>query len=344
MAVTPISPVKLTPLQSSGEMSGFPMNMPGQTDNPYTLGHWSLSLVIRVSLGLLVAAGITLMLVRASELILTLNGPIDQFWKSMTGFILWQGQEVVGVFLGAMMAGAGRSGMLTVGVLLGLIAGFMTLLIFPINPDISQSLYFAMPAWFTVAGGLGAWIGESLWHPQHRKSIKILSNRTLTQDQQESNAIQLLRQAVLGLIFANIRWVKVILAVVIILPTLWFTHDALNWLLIKFGLTAWVTEVGLQKAWVEIMIKIIIIMLAAAMTGAGTAHGIAHGFWTGLICGVLDLLQRVFFPSEDGLIPNVILKEVGWCFLLCVISGGLGALIIPPIMYLAMKRRHTSLR
>ncbi len=344
MAVTVVSPSKMTPLPPPVQPAGYPVNMTGQTDNPYTPGHWSQSLIIRVMLGLLVAAGVTLMLMRASELILTMNGPLDQFWKSITGFILWQGLEVVGVFLGAMIAVAGRNEMLTVGILLGITVGFLTLIIVPTNPEISQSLYFAMPAWFTVAGALGAWIGESLWHPQYRKSIKMVSSRTLTQEQQESNATQVLRQAVLGLIFAHIRWIRVILAVVVILPTLWYTHQVVSWLFIKLGLTAWVTEVGLQKAWVETMIKIIIIMLAAAMTGAGTSHGIAHGFWTGVICGVLDLLQRVFFPPEEGLVPNAILWEVGWVFLLCVAAGGFGALIIPPIMYLAQKRRPASIR
>jgi hypothetical protein len=344
MAVTAASPSKLIPLQTPGQPAGYPVNMTGQAENPYTPGHWSQSLVIRVMLGLLVTAGVTLMLIRATELILTWDAPLGEFWKSISGFIVWQSLELVGVFLGAMMAVAGRNEMLTVGFLLGTTVGFLTLIILPTNQNIPQPLYFAMPAWFTVAGALGAWIGESLWHPQHRKSIKIISSRTLTQDQQESNATQLLRQAVLGLIFANIRWLKVILAVVIILPTLWYTHEAVSWVMLKLGLSAWVVEVGLQKAWVETMVKIIVIMLAAAMTGAGTTHGIAHGFWTGVICGVLNLLQRVLFPSEDGLNVNAILWEVAWCFLLCVISGAFGALIIPPIMYLAQKRRHASIR
>jgi len=344
MAVTALSPNKLTPLQPPGQQAGYPVSQTGQTDNPYTPGHWSQNLVIRIILGLLVAGGVTLMLIRAAEIILTWNGSLDQFWRSTAGFIVWQSLELIGVFLGSMMAVAGRNQMMTLGVLIGITVGFLTLLIVPIYPEIPQTLFFAMPAWFTVAGAVGAWLGESFWHPQYRKNIRSLSNRNLTQDQQETSLTLVVRQAVLGMIFANVRWVKVILAVVIILPMLWYTHDILVWSLSRLGLSSWAAEVGLQKGWVETMIKILVVLLASAMAGAGTNHGVAHGFWIGVLCGVLNLLRRVLLPTGDNLPVNDILWEVGWVFILCVASGGFGALIIPPIMYLAQKRRPAPKR
>lgn len=344
MAVTAPSPNKYAPLQPTGQALGYPLGMAAQADNPYTPGHWSQSLVIRLMLGLLVAAGVTYMLVRLTEVILIWFMPIETFWQSLAGFITWQSLEVVGVFFGGMMAAAGRNQMMTLGVLLGCMVGFLTLAIIPNNSQIAPTLFFAMPAWFTVAGAAGALLGEILWHPQYRKNIRVLSNRTLAEGQQETGVSQMIRHAVLGMIFANVMWLRVILAVAVILPTLWYTHDMVNWVLIKLGLTAWVAEVGLLKSTVETMIKITVIILAATLASAGTTHGIAHGFWIGVLSGVLNLLRRVLFPTDDGLPVNDILWEVGWVFMLCVAAGGFGALVLPPIMYLAKKRQPASLR
>jgi hypothetical protein len=347
MALTVLSPSKFSPLQNPGQLQGTPLGMAGQADNPFLPGHWSHSFIIRIIIGLLVTSGVTFMLMRVTELILIWYMPIDGYWKSLAGFITWQSLEIVGVFLGGMMVAAGRNQMMMLGILLGIIVGFLTLILFQTNDNVPRSLYFAMPAWFTVAGAMGAWVGESLWHPQYRKSIRILSNRTLTQDQREISLSQLIRQAVLGMIFANIRWLKVIVAVIAILFALWYTHDAVNWMLLKFGLTGWVAEVGLKKSWVEMMVQISVVILAATFVGAGSMHGIAHGFWTGVICGVLNLLLHVFIPKQPGddVLPvNDILWEVGWVFMLCVAAGGFGALVLPPIMYLAQKRQPASLR
>lgn len=346
MAMNVLSPNKFTPLQNPSQLSGTPLGLAGQTDNPYLPGHWSHSYIIRMIIGLLVAAGLTFMLICLTELILTWYSPVDLFWKSLAGFITWQCLEVVGVFLGGMMVAAGRNQMLILGILLGIMVGFLSLIVFPANTNVAPSVYFLMPAWFMMAGAMGAMLGESLWHPQNRKSIRILSNQTLAQDQQQITVSHLIRQAVLGMIFASIHWLRVILAIMAILLALWYTHDVVNWILIKTGLTAWVAEVGLKKSWVETMVQVTVVILAATMVGAGTMHGIAHGFWTGVICGVLNLLLRVFVPRQPGdeLPVNDILWEVGWVFIVCIAAGGFGALVLPPIIYLAQKRRPASLR
>ncbi|HQR41871.1 MAG TPA: hypothetical protein PLX97_04285, partial [Gemmatales bacterium] len=169
-------------------------------------------------------------------------------------------------------------------------------------------------------------------------------NAKLTQQEDELSVSQLLRKAVLGMIFANINWLRVMLAVVLILPTLWYATDAVNTVIIKTGLLPWVMESGLQKAWVATMIKIAMVILCGAMAGAGTTHGIAHGFWTGVICGVLNLLLHVLFPKDNTLLVDNILWEVGWVFVLSIVSGGFGALAIPPMMYLAQRRNPTLAR
>lgn len=315
-----------------------------QSDNPYTLGHWSQNLLIRLMIGVIVTAAVTLLLVRIAELVLFWFTPVAPFWKTFGGFLLWQGLEIVGVFIGAMLCVAGRAEMMTMGMLLGLLVGCLSLALLPTNPSVSPTLYFAMPGWFLVFSCMGAWLGELLWHPQFRQNTRVVSTAKLTQGEDEISITQLIRKAILGLVFANIRWLKVILAVLIIIVTLRYTHDALSWFIVKTGLSTWIAEVGMQKSWVETMIKMIVIILCGTMVGAGTTHGIAHGFWIGVICGVIDLLLHVIVPRETVLEVNEILWEIGWVFLLCIASGGFGAQVIPPIMFLAQRRRPASLR
>lgn len=342
MALIATSPSKLVTPSAVKDEARLAMLAAGQTDNPFTTGHWSQSLIIRTAIGLLVTAGVTLMLIRIADLVMLSLDFGDGFWKSIGGFILWQGLQAVGTFFGAMMATAGRNQMMTLGILLGMIVGFMTLIIFPTNPSVPPTLYFAMPAWFTVAGVFGAMLGEWLWHPHFRRAVRMNSN--LTKNQQETSFAQLIRSALLGLIFANVRWLKVILAVAVIIPTLWYTHDFVTWVLLRFGLISWATDVGLQKSWVETMFKTGVIVFAVTAVGAGTMHGVAHGFWCGVFSGVINLLLHVIFPPKEGLPVNSILWEMGWVFVLCIISGGFGALVVPPMMYLAKKRQKAILR
>lgn len=344
MPLNVMSPNKFVPTASMKEEARLAFIASGQADNPYTPGHWSQSYIIRTVIGMLVTAGATISLLKMAELVVLWITPIDAFWKGVAGFIVWQSVQMVGVFLGGMMVAAGQNQTLTLGLLLGIMVGFLTLIVFPTNPNVPQALYFAMPAWFTVSGAFGAWVGELLWHPMHRKSLRLVSNAKLTPESKDLGFGQVVRNAVLGMIFANIHWLRVILAVILIIPTLWGASAFVNFLIMKLGLGAWVLEVGLQKLWVATMIKIGMVVLCAAMVGAGTTHGIAHGFWTGVICGVANLLLHVFIPREEVLPVDQILWEVAWVFGLCVIAGGFGALAIPPMMYLAQKRRPVSLR
>jgi hypothetical protein len=277
------------------------------------------------------------LLMRLIEIVLYEYTAVDVFWKTLGGFIVWQVVQSIGVFFGAMMSVAGRYQLLTLGILLGLIVGFLTIMVQPLNPEVPTVVNFFMPIWYAIASAIGAWIGELLWYPQLRRSLRA-SSAKLTKQEDELSLTQVVRRAVLGMIFANIKWLRVFLAVILILPTLWWATDAVNTIIIKSGLMMWVMQSGLQKAWVATMIKISMVILCGAMAGASTNHGIAHGFWVGVICGVINLLVNVLFPKDNTILVDVILWEVGWVFVLSIVSGGFGALAVPPIMYLAQRR------
>ncbi len=331
-------PPNFTPLFADGPMPYSTMP-PELADNPYTSGHWSQNIIVRIVVGLLISLGTTVMLLKSAELIIDEFTQVDAFWKSLAGFIVWQLIQMAGVFFGAMLACAGRNEMLTLGILIGITMGFLSMILLPTHSAVPPTVYFIMPAWFVVASGIGGWLGEYLWHPMTRRATRIINTSKLTEEQTELNLTQTIRKALLGMIFAHIKWLRVIFAVVVIIASLWFTHDVVKWLLVNFGLSEWATHVGLQKMWLDWMIKVLIVILCGAVAGAGTMHGIAHGFWTGVICSVVNLLLHVFVPKENALPVQLVLLEIGWVFVLCIFAGGFGALVIPPMIYLAQKRR-----
>lgn len=315
-----------------------------QTDNPFTPGHWSQNIVIRLAIGVGVTVGITILLMRLIDLAMFWTGSDEKFWNTLAGFITWQTIQVIAVFFGSMLAVAGRNEMVLLGLLIGMVVGFTTLILFPTNPHVSSTLYFAMPAWFAVSSTLGAIIGESLWHPLQRKQARTTSISKLTQEHADMSIMQTVRMAIVNMILANIRWIKVILASACIVATLWFAQPAVNWIISKFGLQDWVQEVGLQKSWVVTMLKITVVILGATFAGSSTMHGIAHGFWVGLMSGVANLLLHVFIPKTEVLPTDLILWEIGWVFAVSIAAGGFGAHVIPPMIVLAQRRRPASLR
>jgi hypothetical protein len=331
-------PPNFTPLFADGPVPYSTMP-PELADNPYTPGHWSQNIVVRIMVGLLVSLGVSVMLYKAAELIIVNFTPVEPYWKTLTGFITLQAVQMAGVFFGAMLACAGRNDMLTLGVLIGISMGFLSMIFLPTHGAVPTTLYFIMPAWFVVASGIGGWLGEFYWHPLDRRERRIISTSKLTEDRADMSMMQIVRKALLGMIFANIYWIRVFFAVICIIPTLWLTHDFVKWCLLNFGLTAWSMEIGLQKVWVEVMIKVLMVFICAAVAGAGTTHGIAHGFWVGVICTVINLLMHVFIPKENPWTVDQILLELGWVFVLSIMAGGFGALVIPPMIYLAQRRR-----
>lgn len=333
-----VPPQNFTPLFADGPMPYSTMP-PELADNPFTPGHWSQNIIVRIIVGLLVSLGVTVMLLKAAELVVGNFTAVEPFWKTLAGFIVWQAIQMVGVFFGAMLACAGRNEMLTLGVLIGLTMGFLSMILLPTHSAVPPTLYFIMPVWFLVASGIGGWLGEYFWHPLNRREKRVISTSKVTDEHTDMSFSQVVRKAILEMIFANIYWIKVILAVACIIPTLWFTHDFVKWFLLNMGLSEWATTVGLQKSWVELMIKVLVVLLCAAFAGAGTMHGVAHGFWIGVICSVVNLLLHVFVPKENALPVDQVLLEIGWVFVLCILGGGFGALVIPPMIYLAQRRR-----
>jgi hypothetical protein len=106
------------------------------------------------------------------------------------------------------------------------------------------------------------------------------------------------------------------------------------------GINVDLLQVGVRKGLIIMMTKMGIVILAATLAGAGSSHGLAHGFWVGVIVSVGNLLHSVLFVNPGETIDVIaILSEIGWVWIICILAGGFGSRVIPPMIYLAKKRR-----
>lgn len=306
--------------------------------NPYTPGHWSQSLILRICLGVFFALSVNYVLRRSVDIALILLGiEVEPFWGTMVGFIALQVSQALALLIATMLASAGRGDTLTLGLLIGVTVGFITMLLMPLTQLVPQPLYFMMPAWHALAGATGAKLGEWIWHPPLVKRQAAASG---LQQQEDLGLFQVIRNALVGMVFANIRWLRVIFATALILGALWYTDDFVKYVIRYFNLATYVLQEGVQKRVIVLMLQGAVVVLAATLAGATTMHGIAHGFWTGVIAGVINLLRYVFFRNPTDPIDVIgILSEIGWVWIVCVVAGGFGAHVLPPLSYLAQKRR-----
>jgi hypothetical protein len=322
-------------LSAAASLHETGLGMGATAANPYTPGHWTQSLLLRASLALLFTAGMTFVLRRLTDaLLIALNFDAEKYWRSLAGFMTWQPEQMAALIVGTMLACAGRCNCLGLGILIGLLAGFLSVIGFGDNPNVPLMLWIMLPLWHAVGGAVGAKIGEAIWHPPVQKP----QGPVMPVAAQEARSLaQNVRQAISGLVFAHLRWWRILLACVVVLTSLWYMGDLLSWLIRALHLNPEVMQTGLQKGLLLMMLKVAAVGIAAAMAGATTSHGIAHGFWVGVISGVMNLLHYVWF--EESIDVITILSEIGWVWLLCIVAGGFGAHLMPPLAYLAEKRR-----
>jgi hypothetical protein len=329
----------------SGSLSNdLTLGMGATAANPYTPGHWSQSILLRAILGLLFTAGLLFVFRRLTDAVIILAGmDMSAFWGSETGFYVWQPEHFVAVVLGTMLASAGRSNTMVLGAMLGLIVGFIVLLALPglqmpINVDVWSLLYYILPVWSAAAGALGGKLGEIFWQPPAEKDYRPTTAPLV--EHETFGMLNYVRNALFGLVFANIRWLRVLLASLIILAGLWYMNDLLNWLIRYIaGANYDPFQLGIQKRLMVNMVQGAVVIVCAALAGANSQHGLAHGFWVGVIVGVVNLLRYVLFPGPEPLDVTSILGEIGWVWLVSLLAGGFGAMVMPPMAYLAQKRQ-----
>jgi hypothetical protein len=329
----------------SGSISNeLTLGMGATAANPYTPGHWSQSIILRAILGLVFTAGFLFVLRRLTDAVVLLLGmDSPAFWKSEAGFYTWQPEQFIGIVLGTMLASAGRNHTMVLGAMLGAITGFVVLLSLsalemPINVDVSSLLYYLMPVWSAAAGALGGKLGEILWHSPESKDYRPIAAPSI--DQETLGIVFHLRNALFGLVVANVRWLRVLIVSIVILLGLWYMTDLVNWTIRYFaGGNYDPFQLGIRKSLMVSMLQGAVVIFAAAVAGAGSQHGLAHGFWVGVIVGVANLLRYVLFPGPEPLDVTAILGEIGWVWLVSLLAGGFGAMVMPPMAYLAQKRQ-----
>ncbi|MCI0685455.1 MAG: hypothetical protein L0Y71_25420 [Gemmataceae bacterium] len=132
-------------------------------------GHWQHSSWGRVVVGLILAQGLALGLKQLLTAGFLARGDATSgLWGTVTGLALLHSFHALGLLVGGAVAGAGQERGTFVGCLVGLGNGMIFLTLQPFNQLLPDLYHFGQPLLHVVFGGIGGWIGSSIWMPTPR--------------------------------------------------------------------------------------------------------------------------------------------------------------------------------
>jgi len=129
---------------------------------------WQQSIWGRILIGLILAQGVYHGVRHlATAGLLALDGADAQtLWSGLDGFLMLQGMQLVGLFFGGLLAGAGQRQGAAYGMVLGIWNGVLVVLIQPsMAEQFNTVTLYGLPLLQAGVGALAGWLGGLIWRP-----------------------------------------------------------------------------------------------------------------------------------------------------------------------------------
>jgi hypothetical protein len=292
---------------------------------------WQDTAVGRLFVGVLLAQGLAYglrLLCNAGLLVTVEEVPLD-VWATLTGLILLQGLQGVGLLVGGALASAGQARGVLLGSAVGLVNGFLSLVLQRLNGEpVTEVLLYGQPILHLAFGTLGGLVGSLIWSPLPPLTLATPPGQAGAKDQAARPhplwaAPVAWRRVVLGtvIVVAGVFWPKVILGVVL---------DASQG---KMSLST-----HLQAELVTWEVSALIVILGAGLAGATACSGFKQGLFVGV--GAILFLAAAQVGGHSQGMEHTVLSLLG-IVTLSVVGGWFGGQLFPPLQG---GRRRRSLR
>lgn len=295
-------------------------------------GGWQQTPWGRLAIGLILAQGIFHGLRHLCQAGLLASDAADQkeFWDSLSGLALMQGLQIIGLFIGALLAGAGQRQGVVYGAVLGVWNGVLLVLVQPEQSELLNKVtLYALPLLQAGLGALAGWVGSVIWRPLTPAVVPGASRALLKTIKRERRKW-----------FAGpVAWPRVVIGTAAAVGgTLW-AGVALD-LVLKASDNALTPGSNLQARVVTWEITALAILAGAAVAGATTRNGLKQGLVVGIATAAVLIgirLASPYAPSFELLVATMFAPVI-----LGILGGGFGSKLLPPIVSNRMRSLHAS--
>jgi hypothetical protein len=276
----------------------------------------------RVFIGLFLAQGLFYGLRHLlTGIILTVQGQgsVQEALATLPGLVGVQVLQVLALLLGGMLAGAGQRSGVLLGLLLGVLNGVVAVVAqqWPATASHSFLPAYYQPLIQAFVGGLGGWIGCTVWKP-----LSVL----LGPEQANVKAKPVIPLPSTPLFAGRVHWFRSVFgSLFAIVGSLSATYLLEHVVLVSND--SLVTDSYWQEKVVTWEIKALAMLLGGALAGACTANGFKQGLVVGFLSG-LAVSAALFLRTPNLKIAGLTMVS---SLSLSIAGGWFGSQLFPPV-------------
>lgn len=313
-----------------------------------TKAKWQHTVWGRCLIGLLVAQGLYYCLLQLSSAIVLLTEADDlAHWRdSFPGLMVEQSLQAVSLLVGGMLAGAGHRKGMTYGLIVGVYNVMLVLLVKVLTGgNVSQIagdalrmlLLFSQPPLQIVFGGLGGYLGRTIWKPM----LPVVVERPLPGPPGILPTTPRHGPSVLA---GPISWFRISIGAAVAVAGTLSATTILNLILVSDLIKD--LDSRMQANFVIWEISVLAMVLGGVVAGSSSSNGVKQGLIVGIVSSIVLVIFYVFqHPDKEaaqtlafkllGLEVGLIWQKIFFTIVselpLGILGGWFGSQLLPPL-------------
>jgi hypothetical protein len=243
-------------------------------------------------------------------------------WTTLSGLVLAQGLQGLGLLVGGAMAGAGQRRGILFGTVVGVWNGMVFVLLLQINKEpVTQMALYGIPTLHTAFGAMGGWLGRLIWKP-------LPSLHLAGMDSGKGPRIRVPGIAKPWALSGPVSWGRVMAGAAVAVGGATWANVILEFVL-EASEGKLKIESQLQAQLVSWEIIGLAVLVGSGLAGATTANGMKQGLFVGCFsCAALLALQMGNPKATLEKLVFITLLTLG----LSLAGGWFGGQLFPPVV------------
>jgi hypothetical protein len=275
----------------------------------------------RILVGLLVAQGLSYGLQQAftAGLMASVGDHEGNVWMTLTGLLVLQGLQLLGLLAGGTLVGAGQRRALLYGALVGVWNGLLFLVLHGgLWNTFSPVTLYGQPILQMAFGAVGGYVGMLIWPPP--PALAAPARMTLRQARPTRKAA--------GSLDGPILWWRVLAGAGLAIAGCVFASAILDFVL-EAGRGRFSVRTHLEDQLLTIEIIALVVFTGGALAGANTANGLKQGLVVGV--GVATVMLGLKLGATRFHLEAVVM-DLLLGFGMSLAGGWFGSQLFPPLL------------